>query len=324
MSSTQSVESDFKRLSSCMEEVRKVIVGQNEMIESIFIGLLTGGHILIEGFPGLAKTLTVSSTAQALSLQFQRVQFTPDLLPADIIGTMVYNSSSHEFNVKKGPVFTHVLLADEVNRAPAKVQSALLEAMGERQVTLAEQTYELQKPFLVLATQNPLEHEGTYPLPEAQLDRFLFKILVTYPTRKEEEEIFKRMSSDASYTIQPLLTAEDILSFQSQLSHIYIDEKVMNYIIDIVMASRHPEEYGLLELKEWLQVGASPRATVNFPKACRARAFLRGKKFVTAEDVKVVAYPLLRHRLILSYEAQAENLQPDDIIEMIIKKVPVP
>ena len=323
MSSIQSIESNFKRLYACMEEVSKVIVGQNEMIESIFIGLLTGGHILIEGLPGLAKTLTVSSTAEALNLQFQRVQFTPDLLPTDIIGTMIYNSSIHEFSVKKGPVFTHILLADEVNRAPAKVQSALLEAMGERQVTIAEKTYELQKPFLVLATQNPLEHEGTYPLPEAQLDRFLFKVLVTYPTRKEEEEIFKRMSASSTYQIKPQLTAEDILLFQSQLNHIYLDEKIMNYAIDIVMASRHPEEYGLLELKEWLQVGASPRATVNFPKASRARAFLRGKKFVTAEDIKAVAYPLLRHRLILTYEAQAENLQADDIIEMILKKVPV-
>ncbi len=324
MSSIQSIGSDFKRLSLCMEEVRKVIVGQDEMIESIFIGLLTEGHILIEGLPGLAKTLTVSSTAQALNLKFQRVQFTPDLLPTDIIGTMIYNSSIHEFSVKKGPVFTHILLADEVNRAPAKVQSALLEAMGEKQVTIAEKTYELEKPFLVLATQNSLEHEGTYPLPEAQLDRFLFKILVTYPTRKEEEEIFKRMSMESTYQIVPQLTSEDILSFQSQLQHIYLDEKIMNYVIDIVMASRNPEEYGLLELKEWVQVGASPRATVNFPKACRARAFLRDKKFVTAEDVKAVAYPLLRHRLILTYEAQAENLQPDDIIEMILRKVPVP
>ena len=322
MSSIQSIESNFKRLSLCMEEVRKVIVGQEEMIESIFIGLLTGGHILIEGLPGLAKTLTVSSTAKALNLNFQRVQFTPDLLPADIIGTMIYNSSTHDFSVKKGPVFTNILLADEVNRSPAKVQSALLEAMGEKQVTIAETTYALEKPFLVLATQNPLEHEGTYPLPEAQLDRFLFKILVTYPTRKEEKEIFDRMSVQSNYQIVPQLTAKEILDFQ--LEDVYIDDKLKDYMIDIVMASRNPSEYGLLELKEWIQIGASPRATVNFPKACRARAFIRGKKFVTAEDVKAVSYPLLRHRLILSYEAQAENLQPDHIIETILKRVPVP
>ena len=324
MSSIQSIESNFKRLSLCMEEVRKVIVGQEEMIESIFIGLLTEGHILIEGLPGLAKTLTVSSTAKAMSLNFQRVQFTPDLLPTDIIGTMIYNSSTHDFSVKKGPVFTNILLADEVNRAPAKVQSALLEAMGEKQVTIAETTHKLEKPFLVLATQNPLEHEGTYPLPEAQLDRFLFKILVTYPTRKEEEEIFKRMSAASNYQITPKLTADEVLSFQSHLKDVYIDDKVKNYMIDIVMASRNPTEYGLLELKEWIQIGASPRATVNFPAACRARAFIRGKKFVTAEDVKAVAYPLLRHRIILSYEAQAENLQPDHIIETILKRIPLP
>ena len=324
MSSLQSSEFNFKRLSSCMDEVRKVIVGQNEMITACFIGLLTEGHILIEGLPGLAKTLTISSIAQSLDLKFQRVQFTPDLLPTDIIGTMIYQSALHEFKVRKGPVFTNILLADEINRAPAKVQSALLEAMGEKQVTISETSYPLQKPFLVLATQNPLEHEGTYPLPEAQMDRFLFKILVHYPSRSEEEEIFKRMSVKDIYKIQAQIETKDILGFQSQAEKVYLDDKIMNYMLDLIMATRDPAPYGLLELKEWVQVGASPRATIGFPKACRARAFLQGRDYVTAEDVKAMAYPILRHRLILAYEAQAENISPDDVIELILKRIRVP
>ncbi len=324
MSSLQSSQPNFKRLSSCMDEVRRVIVGQNEMIEACFIGLLTEGHILIEGLPGLAKTLTISSVAQSLGLQFQRVQFTPDLLPTDIIGTMIYQSALHEFKVRKGPVFTNILLADEINRAPAKVQSALLEAMGEKQVTIAETSHPLEKPFLVLATQNPLEHEGTYPLPEAQMDRFLFKILVHYPSRKEEEEIFRRMAVKNIHNIQAQIEVQEILKFQSQVEKIYLDDKVMNYMLDLITATRDPALYGLLELKEWIQVGASPRATIGFPKACRSRAFLRGKDYVTAEDVKALAYPILRHRLILTYEAQAENISPDDVIELILKRVRVP
>ena len=324
MSSLQSSEFNFKRLSSCMDEVRKVIVGQNEMLEACFIGLLTEGHILIEGLPGLAKTLTISSVAQSLGLKFQRVQFTPDLLPTDIIGTMIYQSALHEFKVRKGPVFTNILLADEVNRAPAKVQSALLEAMGEKQVTISDTSYPLEKPFLVLATQNPLEHEGTYPLPEAQMDRFLFKILVHYPSRKEEEEIFKRMSVKDIYKIQAQIEIKEILEFQSQVKKIYLDDKIMNYMLDLIMATRDPALYGLLELKEWVQVGASPRATIGFPKACRARAFLHGRDYVTAEDVKAMAYPILRHRLILTYETQAENISPDNVIELILKRVRVP
>lgn len=324
MSSLQSFDEEFKRLQLCMDEVRKVIVGQNEMLEAIFIGLISGGHILIEGLPGLAKTLTVSSTAQATNLMFQRIQFTPDLLPTDIIGTMIYNSKTHEFTVKKGPIFTHILLTDEINRAPAKVQSALLEAMGEKQVTISETTYPLEEPFLVLATQNPIEHEGTYPLPEAQMDRFLFKLLVTYPNREEEEEIFKRMSMQEEHIIQPQLSAQDILKFQSHVKNIYIDEKIMNYMIDIVTATRQPKDFGLLDVDEWVNYGASPRATVNFPKACRARAFLHGKDYVSSEDVKAVVFPLLRHRLILTYSAQAENIHPDHIIELILKRIRVP
>lgn len=324
MNSVQSFDSEYKNLSLSIEEVKKVVVGQTEMIDQIFIGLLTGGHVLVEGFPGLAKTLTISSVSQVLNLQFQRVQFTPDLLPTDIIGTTIYQASSQDFKVKKGPVFTNILLADEINRAPAKVQSALLEAMGEKQVTIGETTYSLDNPFLVLATQNPLEHEGTYPLPEAQMDRFLFKVLVTYPSREEEEEIFKRMSVDKPYQIKPHLNKEDLLKMKSIVDSIHIDEKIMKYIIDIVMATRTPKNYGLLELVEWLQVGASPRATVSFPKACRARAFMQGRSFVTADDVKAVAYPILRHRLILTYEAQAENIGSDEIIELILNRIQIP
>ena len=323
-SSLQGYEEEFKRLSLSVDETRKVIVGQNEMLESIFIGLISGGHILIEGLPGLAKTLAVSSAAKAVSLQFQRVQFTPDLLPSDIIGTMIYNAGSGEFKVKKGPVFTNILLADEINRAPAKVQSALLEAMGERQVTISDETYPIEQPFLVLATQNPLEHEGTYPLPEAQMDRFLFKLLVTYPNRTEEEEIFKRMSAGRTPLIKPQLGAKDILKFQQIIEAVYIDDKIMNFMLDIIMATRRPKEYGLMELDGWLSYGASPRATVGFPKAARARAFLRGRNYVSSEDVKAVAFPILRHRLILSYSAQADNVQPDDVIESILKRIPVP
>ena len=321
MSSLPSYGAEFKKLSQCLDEIRKVIVGQEEMLESIFIGFLSGGHVLIEGLPGLAKTLTVSCAAKASRLHFQRIQFTPDLLPTDIIGTMIYNSDKHQFDVRKGPVFTNVLLADEINRAPAKVQSALLEAMGEKQVTIADTTYPLKEPFLVLATQNPLEHEGTYPLPEAQMDRFLFKILVSYPSREEEIEIFKRMSSDTMHSIEPHISAEDLLDFRRKTLNVYIDDKIMNTIIDLVMASREPKTYGLLELKEWIKVGASPRATVYFPKACRARAFLHGRNYVTIDDVKAVAYPILRHRLILTYEALAEDIQADAVIEILLRKV---
>ena len=324
MSSVQPISSEIKNLRLAMDEVRKVIVGQDEMIEALFIGLLSGGHILIEGLPGLAKTLAVSSMARSGRLQFQRVQFTPDLLPSDIIGTMIYKASTHEFSVKKGPVFSNIVLADEVNRAPAKVQSALLEAMGERQVTIAETTYPLAEPFLVLATQNPIEHEGTYPLPEAQLDRFLFKLLVSYPSRDEEQEIFKRMSLRESYTAKPQLSAQDILELKSKAHEVYINDKIMNYMLDIVSATRKPKDFGLLDVHKWMSYGASPRATVNFPRAVRARALIRGKDYVSSEDVKAMAFPLLRHRLILGYEAQAENIHPDSIIELILKRIQVP
>ncbi len=313
----------IEKLNRAMREVQNVIVGQQEMLDSIFTGLLIGGHILVEGVPGLAKTLAISSVAQATSLDFQRVQFTPDLLPSDIIGTMIFNSTSQVFSVKKGPVFTHILLADEINRAPPKVQSALLEAMEEKQVTIGENSFALEDPFLVLATQNPIEQEGTYHLPEAQMDRFLFKVLVDYGQRAEEMEILNRMSSLSIPQARPVLSAEDLLTFRQQADQTYLDDKLKNYIVDLVMATRNPKDYGLMDLVNLISIGASPRATVNFPKAAKAYAFIHGKKYVTADDIKAIAYPLLRHRLILSYEAQAEEITADDVITRIIKKVRV-
>lgn len=261
--------------------------------------------------------------AQATHLDFQRVQFTPDLLPTDIIGTMVYQAQTNQFALKKGPVFTHILLTDEINRAPAKVQSALLEAMSEKQVTIADETHILPDPFLVLATQNPIEHEGTYPLPEAQMDRFLFKILVQYPSAEEEKEIFKRMSQQETYSIQAQLEKQDILNLRHKAQNVYIDEKLTQYMVQLVLATREPKKYGLLDVDQWIRIGASPRATVNFPKACRARAFIKGRDHVSLEDVRAMAYPILRHRLILNYEAEAENISPDQIIEIILKQVQV-
>ncbi len=311
------------RLNQAIQEVQKVIVGQEEMLDSIFTGLLTGGHILVEGVPGLAKTLAISSVAQATSLEFQRVQFTPDLLPSDIIGTMIFNTSNQVFSVKKGPVFTNILLADEVNRAPAKVQSALLEAMAEKQVTIGETSFTLPDPFLVLATQNPIEQEGTYQLPEAQMDRFLFKVLVDYSNKKEEMEILNRMSSLKQPQVESVLSLEDVLNFRKKADQIYLDDQLKNNMVDLVMATRHPKDYGLVDLASLISFGASPRATVNFPKAVKARAFIRGKEYVTVDDVKAVTYPLLRHRLILSYVAQAEGITADDVITRIIKGIRV-
>ena len=316
-------EAQIGKLKKAIEEVQTVIVGQQEMLNSIFVGLLTGGHILIEGVPGLAKTLAISSVAQVTSLDFKRVQFTPDLLPTDIIGTMIFNSMSQAFSVKKGPVFTHILLADEINRAPAKVQSALLEAMAEKQVTIGDNSFTLEDPFLVLATQNPIEQEGTYNLPEAQLDRFLFKVKVDYCTRSQEMEILNRMSSLNVPVVQPVLSAMDIFAFRQKVDEVYLDDKLKNYIIDLVMATRNPKDYGLMDLDPFITFGASPRATVNFPKAAKAHAFIKERNYVAADDIKAVAYPILRHRLLLSYEAQAEELDADQIIDQIIKRIRV-
>ena len=324
MSASYSAETtQTEKLKQALAEVRTVIVGQEEMLESIFIGLLTGGHILIEGVPGLAKTLAVSSVAKATSLDFKRVQFTPDLLPTDIMGTMIFNSMSQAFSIKKGPVFTHILLADEINRAPAKVQSALLEAMAEQQVTIGDNSFALEDPFLVLATQNPIEQEGTYNLPEAQLDRFLFKVKVGYSTRSQEMEILNRMSTLKKPSVQPVLSSVDILAFRQKVDEVYLDDKLKNYIIDLIMATRKPKDYGLMDMEPFISFGASPRASVNFPKSAKAYAFIKGRNYVSADDVKAVAYPILRHRLLLSYEAQAEDMDADQIINQIIKRVRV-
>ncbi len=307
-----------------MAEVGKVVVGQKEMLEGILMGLLTGGHVLLEGVPGLAKTLTISSVSKAISLHFQRIQFTPDLLPSDLIGTMIFNPKSGEFAPKKGPVFTNIVLADEINRAPAKVQSALLEAMGERQVTIGEESYKLENPFLVLATQNPLEQEGTYPLPEAQLDRFMFKLMVTYPTREEEYEIMNRMGQDKQPQINSVISKEELVRARERVDQIYVDNKIRNYIVELVMATREPAKAGLAQLQTLIRVGASPRATISLIRAAKANAFLRARGYVTSDDVKAVAYNILRHRLILSFEAEAEEMKSEDVIKEILNHIEVP
>ncbi len=307
-----------------LKEVGKVVVGQREMVEGILMGLLTGGHVLLEGVPGLAKTLTISSVSQAISLNFGRIQFTPDLLPSDLIGTMIFNPKSGEFAPKKGPIFTNIVLADEINRAPAKVQSALLEAMAEKQVTIGDTTYKLEVPFLVLATQNPLEQEGTYPLPEAQMDRFMFKILVDYPSKAEELEIMNRMGHDKSPKIEPQITRDELLRARSRVDEIYVDDKIRQYIVELVMATREPTKFGLGALAPLLRVGASPRATISLIRAAKAHAFIRARGYVTAEDVKAVAPLVLRHRLILSFEAEAEEVRSDQIVKDLLSHIEVP
>lgn len=306
-------------------EVAKVVVGQPYVVDRLLIGLLTNGHILLEGVPGLAKTLTVSSLAKALNLKFQRIQFTPDLLPADLLGTMIYNQKTMEFTTKKGPIFANIILADEINRSPAKVQSALLEAMAEKQVTIGDQTYKLDNPFLVLATQNPVEQEGTYPLPEAQVDRFMMKLKVGYPSREEELEIMRRQArTDKSDPIVPCVTVEEILRARKVVNDVYLDPKVEKYIVDIVFATREPLNYGLNELRNLIAYGASPRATINLNLAARANAFLNRRGYTTPEDVKTIAYDVLRHRIIPTYEAEAENITPEDIVRKVLNAVSVP
>jgi MoxR-like ATPase len=306
-------------------EIAKVVVGQLYVVDRLLIGLLTNGHILLEGVPGLAKTLTVSSLAKVLNLKFQRIQFTPDLLPADLIGTMIYNQKTMEFTTKKGPIFANIILADEINRSPAKVQSALLEAMAEKQVTIGEHTYKLDNPFLVMATQNPVEQEGTYPLPEAQVDRFMMKLKVGYPSPEEELEIMRRQArTDKSDPIQPCVTIEEILRARKVVNDVYLDPKVEKYIVDIVFATREPLNYGLNELRNLIAYGASPRATINLNLAARANAFLNRRGYTTPEDVKTVAYDVLRHRIIPTYEAEAENITSEDIIRKVLNAVNVP
>jgi len=307
-------------------EVARVIVGQEKLVDRLVLALVTDGHILLEGVPGLAKTLSVNTLAKALGLDFKRISFTPDLLPADVVGTLVYSPKTGEFSPKKGPVFTNLLLADEINRAPAKVQSALLESMQERQVTIGEETYPLPQPFLVLATQNPIEQEGTYPLPEAQVDRFMFKCLVETPSRADERRIMERFAQQAQTPeAQAVATADDIAALRAALNEVYCDEKVGDYILDIVFATREPERVkGLEELREQIQVGASPRATLAINKAARANALLHGRAYATPQDVKEIVHDVLRHRILLTYEAEAENVTSDKIIDKILGVIPVP
>ncbi|RME00168.1 MAG: MoxR family ATPase [Calditrichaeota bacterium] len=315
-------ESEFvQKLTS---EIGKVIVGQRYMIERLIIGLLSNGHVLLEGVPGLAKTLAVKTLAQAIQTKFQRIQFTPDLLPADLIGTLIYDQRNGKFTTKKGPIFSNLVLADEINRSPAKVQSALLEAMMERQVTIGDTTFPLDDPFLVLATQNPIEQEGTYPLPEAQVDRFMLKLSIGYPTREEELEIMQRMAGGKVPEIEPVVTPKDIIKARQTVTEIYLDPKIENYIVDLVFASRKPAEYGLEELEPLIAFGASPRASIYLAQASRAHALLRGRGYVTPDDVRAISMDILRHRILVTYEAEAEEISPEDIIRKILARVEVP
>ncbi len=305
-------------------EMKKVIVGQNRMLDRMLIGLLTRGHILLEGVPGLAKTLSISTLAKIVDTGFKRIQFTPDLLPADLMGTMVYNQKTGEFLPKKGPIFSNIVLADEINRAPAKVQSALLEAMQERQVTIGDRSYALEEPFLVLATQNPIEQGGTYPLPEAQVDRFMLKLKIEYPSREEEREILARMARGNIPEVSKVVTVDKILSARDVVNDIYMDPKVEEYIVNIVFATREPSKANLGELADLIEYGASPRASIFLTQASRAHAFIRGRGYVTPEDVKSVGMDVLRHRLIATYEAEAENITPEDIVQKVFDNIEVP
>lgn len=307
------------------QETSKVIVGQHKMIERLMIGLLTKGHILLEGLPGLAKTLAIKTLSSAIEAKFHRIQFTPDLLPADIIGTMVYNPATTKFAVHKGPIFANFILADEINRAPAKVQSALLEAMQERQVTIGGETFFLEEPFLVLATQNPIEQEGTYPLPEAQVDRFMLKVKVGYPEKEEEREIMRRNLTDEHFgEIQPVVKPADILRARNSVRKVYMDEKIERYILDIVFATRQPKEYGLANLEPLIHYGGSPRASINLALAAKAHAFLMRRGYVIPEDVRNICHDVMRHRIGLTYEAEAENIMQEDIINRVLNRVEVP
>ncbi len=306
-------------------ELQKIIVGQKYLLERLLVGLLANGHILIEGVPGLAKTTAVKTLSATIQTKFQRIQFTPDMLPADLIGTLIYDQKTGNFRIKKGPIFANIILADEINRAPAKVQSALLEAMQERQVTIGEETLKLDEPFLVLATQNPIEQEGTYPLPEAQVDRFMLKIKVDYPSKEEELKILKRMSyTRTQFDVKQIVTPQDIIRARSVVDEIYMDEKIERYIVDIVEATRNPQDYKLAQLKTLIQYGASPRATINLAIASKAYAFLQGRGYVTPQDIKSIGFDVLRHRIIGSYEAEAEEKKSEDIIKIIFDTVEVP
>lgn len=320
------IRMDSAFLDDLKRETQKVIVGQEQMIDRLLLGLLTNGHVLLEGLPGLAKTMAIKALSKAINSKFSRIQFTPDLLPADIIGTMIYNPSLNEFTVRKGPIFANFILTDEINRAPAKVQSALLEAMQEKQVTIGNETFFLEEPFLVLATQNPIEQEGTYPLPEAQVDRFMLKVKIGYPTLLEEKEIIRRslLEENPENTIHAVVQPTDILKARQSVKRIYMDEKIERYILDIVFATRFPQNYGLGELSNLIQYGASPRASVNLAIAGKANAFLHRRGFVIPEDIRQICPDILRHRIGLTYEAEAENVTQEDIITKILNKIEVP
>jgi MoxR-like ATPase len=321
---TDVIKKEGSILSSLINEMGKVIVGQKHLIERLLIGILANGHILLEGVPGLAKTLSVMTMAKAMKIKYQRIQFTPDLLPADLIGTLIYNPRSGEFTTKKGPLFSNIILADEINRAPAKVQSALLESMQERQVTIGDETFKLDDPFLVLATQNPIEQEGTYPLPEAQVDRFMLKLNIDYPSKSEEREILERMAvTDTNINVNPVISPGDIKRLRSVVDQIYIDDKIKDYIVDLVIATREPGKYNL-DLDEFIEYGASPRATIYLTIASKAYAFLKGRGYVTPQDVKSIGMDVLRHRVIITYEAEAEEMTSEKVIQSIFDNIEVP
>ena len=324
MATSVSPTADSRLIQDVSRQVSRRVVGQDYMIDRLLISLLTGGHVLLEGVPGLAKTLTVRTLAETIDTTFNRIQFTPDLLPADVVGTQVYDQSTGKFLVKKGPIFANIILADEINRAPAKVQAALLEAMQEKQVTIGGTTYKLEEPFLVLATQNPIEQEGTYPLPEAQVDRFMLKLRVGYPSRDEEKEIMRRMAGGEPIPVDRVASPDAILAARSRIADLYMDERIMDYIVDIVHATREPKGAGLEDLEPLIEFGASPRATIALAQASRAHSFLRGRAFVTPDDVKAIAPDVLRHRVLTTYEAEAEEVTSDDIVSRVLAKIESP
>ena len=324
MELNKKIEQESAFVDVITSEISKVIVGQKTMVRRLIMGLLANGHILLEGVPGLAKTQAITALAKSIDAKFSRIQFTPDLLPADVTGTMIYSPKDESFSVKKGPIFSNFVLADEINRAPAKVQAALLEAMQERQVTIGEMTYKLEEPFLVLATQNPIEQEGTYPLPEAQMDRFMMKVVISYPNKEEEKEILRGQISPNKQTISPVIKPQDIIHAREVVKEVYIDSKIENYITDIVFATRFPEEYGMNNLKSFISYGASPRATINLALASRALSFIKRRGYVIPEDVREVCLDVLRHRIGLTYEAEAENIKSEDIATEIVNKIDVP
>ncbi len=314
----------MNKIEAIKQEVGKIVVGHGHLIDAMLIGLLTEGHILVEGVPGLAKTTAINALSKALGLDFKRVQFTPDLLPSDITGTQIYDPKTGEFKIKKGPVFTNLLLADEINRAPAKVQAALLEVMQERQVTIGDSTFKIERPFLVMATQNPVEQEGTYPLPEAQLDRFMLKVVVGYNTPKEEFEIVRRVADKTAQEIKQVASKEDIFAMQKEVEQVHMDDALLEYIISIIYATREPKEYGLGELAEYIEFGASPRASINIYKAAKATAYINGKDYMTPLDIASVVPDVLRHRIVLNYKAQAANITTEEVIRKILDTLPLP